>query len=324
MVNRAFRPAIENHPALDSIIEFPRSEIGRWLRAADWDSLQHWLDTLAPDPTTGTARFDLVVDLQGLFRSGFMTWWTRAPHRIGFADARELGWLGYNRRVRVPASAGHVDRYLHLLASIGVEPVPDLRLYPGESARNKIAADPALRGRYVLLAPTTRGAGRAWPADRYGELARQLLARSKVLGMDGVVVSGLETERSELTPILNRPAPGLIDRVGATDIPGLMAMIERAALVVCNDSAAMHLAVAFARPLVALLGPTRVETAGPYRRAADVICHRRPGENVRHRDVAPSRALMERITVPEVMDACIARLTPQASVSFHDDPHAAG
>jgi hypothetical protein len=36
-------------------------------------------------------RFDLVIDLQGLFRSGFLALVTGARTRVGFANARELG-----------------------------------------------------------------------------------------------------------------------------------------------------------------------------------------------------------------------------------------
>ena len=84
--------------------------------------------------------------------------------------------------------------------------------------------------------------------------------------------------------------------------------LERAALVVCNDSAAMHMAVALSRPLVALFGPTDVSHAGPYRRPDDVISHKQAGEVVRHRDVDAARRFMERITVEEVVAKCEERL----------------
>jgi heptosyltransferase-1 len=120
----------------------------------------------------------------------------------------------------------------------------------------------------------------------------------------------MENERDLCAPLL-RPGtttPNLIDRVGATSITTLMATIQRAALVVCNDSAAMHMAVALARPLVALFGPTDVSHAGPYNRPQDVISHKEPSETVRHRDVQAATQFMARITTTQVIGMCEARL----------------
>ena len=46
-----------------------------------------------------SAKYDLVFDLQGLGRSGLFSLCTRAPRRVGYRDARELGWLGVNVHV---------------------------------------------------------------------------------------------------------------------------------------------------------------------------------------------------------------------------------
>lgn len=86
-----------------------------------------------------------------------------------------------------------------------------------------------------------------------------------------------------------------------------MNVIEHAALVVANDSAALHIAVGFGRPIVALFGPTRVERVGPYRREGDVLQVRRPGDTFDHK-VEASRAMMERISVEDVVAACEERL----------------
>ena len=142
--------------------------------------------------------------------------------------------------------------------------------------------------------------------ERYAVLASRLMAGRRELGIDAVVVVGLESERSLCGPLLC--VEGVVERVGATGISGLMTLIEHAALVVCNDSAAMHMAVAFGRPMVALFGPTDVGHAGPWGRPHDVISHRREGERVRHRDVARASEIMRRIGVEEVVAACEKRL----------------
>ena len=302
LVSGGFAAAIEHHPGLNTVVPFPRAVLGRQLKRGNIVGPALWARRTLRDP-----GYDLVVDYQGLFRSGLMARMSHSPRRVGYADARELGWLGYTERVKV-AAPHHVDRVLSLTGAAGGDTGYDPRLYPDARDQQVLADDRELGGaRYVVLAPTTRGLGRAWPIDRYAALARQLLDRRGALSLDAVVVTGLTTEREYCKPLLD--VPGVVDRVGQTTVSSLMALIERAALVVCNDSAAMHMTVAFDRPLVALLGASNIEHAGPYRRRADVIQHRRPGEQVRHRDVPKASELMARITVDEVVAACEARLT---------------
>jgi ADP-heptose:LPS heptosyltransferase len=48
-------------------------------------------------------------------------------------------------------------------------------------------------------------------------------------------------------------------------------LIERASLVISNDSGPMHIAAAMGRPLVALFGPTNPVRTGPYGRMDSVL-----------------------------------------------------
>src|SRR5207244_3770098 len=74
-------------------------------------------------------RFDLVVDLQGLLRSGLLAWLTGAPMRVGYAAAREGSWVFYTHRVPLPVAKAPwrlldmhaVDRNLAVVASLGAE-----------------------------------------------------------------------------------------------------------------------------------------------------------------------------------------------------------
>jgi heptosyltransferase-1 len=316
LVNDNLAAAIQHHPALTGAIPFPRAELGQQLRRGKLVNVGLWARSWLREP-----GYELVLDYQGLFRSGLLTRATKAPRRIGFADAREAGGLwrpiAYTQQVAVEGGrrAHHVERVLALtgaaLAGAG-EPVADLRLYPDPKDEEAMERDPRLGGkRYVLLAPTTRGLGRAWPIDRFADLATRLMARKRELGIDAIVTTGLANERDYCRRLLSHlhvRCPEHVDRIGKTTISSLMALVEHAALVVCNDSAVMHMAVAFGRPMVALFGASDIGHAGPYKREQDVIQHKEPGEHVRHRDVPKASELMRRITVEEVAAACEARL----------------
>src|SRR5215831_11746737 len=106
---------LEGHPQLDEVILFERHRYANFWRKPE---LMIELFQLTRELRHG--KFDLVVDLQGLFRSGWLTYQTRAPIRIGFANAREFAWLGYTHKVPVETMQQHaLDRYLSVTDLLG-------------------------------------------------------------------------------------------------------------------------------------------------------------------------------------------------------------
>lgn len=293
LVRDTFADAVEHHPALDAVVRFPRTELSRRLKRGQPGPTLDFLRTLRH------ARYDLVIDCQGLARSGLFAWITRAPRRIGFANARELGWIGLNERHHVPRDMHTVDRMLELLRRADIEPSHDMTLHSPPVERERVASDPDLTGPYAVLAPTSAWPGKRWPSERFAHVAIALLERDDA----AVVLTGAAHERDQIAPLLELAAknPRVIDRVGATSVGGLMALIEHASLVIANDSAALHIAVGFNRPIVGLFGPTRVDLVGPYRREQDVIQHVNPDDNLDHKDEHAGLELMRRITADEVL-----------------------
>lgn len=305
LVQDSFVDAVRAHPGLTAAVPFPRHALGRSLRRGRIAELGAWIGALR------VPAYDLAIDAQGLFRSGFLAWATGARCRVGHRAARELGWLFYTRRERGSERMHTVDRMLALVRDIGVEPVPDMRLYAPVEEREAAAAEPQLTDDFALFAPTSRWPGKQWPAERFAEVARRLLGEGLV---GRVLVVGGGGERDQCAPLLALTSTDkrIIDLVGRTSIARLMALVERSAIVVANDSATLHMAVGFGRPLVALFGPTRVERVGPYGREADVLQHLEPGERLDHKNASAGRAMMARITVDEVLGACSARIAHRA------------
>lgn len=305
LVRDVFAPAIEHHAGLTGVVPFARSRMGKDLRRGRIGPARGLFSRLKE------GKYDLVIDCQGLARSGLFAWMTGAGRRIGYArpEARELSWLAYTDRVRVRPGMHAVDRMLALVAAAGVEPVANMRLYSGWKEREEVRADPRLGGApggYAVIAPTSAWPGKRWPAERFAAVARAMLE----MGVGSVVLVGAANERGQCGPLLELAGrePRVVDRIGATTVGQLMAVIEGSGLVVANDSAALHMAVGFDRPSVALFGPTRVELVGPYGRAGDVIQHVEPGERMDHKDEGVGRGLMERIGVQEVVNAVEVRL----------------
>ncbi|HET9651814.1 MAG TPA: glycosyltransferase family 9 protein, partial [Usitatibacter sp.] len=163
-------------------------------------------------------------------------------------------------RVELPVRVIDINR----LPLAQLHETRDGGLMIGALVRNSdCAGHPAVRSRYPLLAQALlAGAGitgafaalapgsiwgtKRWPG--YGALAAGLDAPM-------VVVGG--PEDAPLAEVVAAAAPGrAASAAGALPLRVSAALIERAAVLVTNDSAPLHLATAVGTPVVALFGPT--------------------------------------------------------------------
>ncbi|GIW73500.1 MAG: LPS heptosyltransferase-1 [Phycisphaerales bacterium] len=313
LVQDAYAPAIAAHPALSEAVIFPRRALSPATRPDRLLAAVRWARSLR------NRRYDLVLDCQGLLRSGLMALATGAPVRVGDAAARELAWLAYTRRVPTQADQHTVDRML-ALAQAAIEhygpcgPIAgaDMRLYtsPEDKARAQAVLAPAGEAPLVVLAPTSRWPAKQWPDERFAQLGQRLLEHRRLAL--AIVGGPGEADQCPKTRALAQAHDRVVDLVGRTDVGTLMGVVERADLVVANDSAVLHMAVGFGRPLVALFGPTLTELVGPYRRQQDVIQRARPDRPGLHK-LASAAGMMQAIEVADVLERALARLSRDAA-----------
>jgi ADP-heptose:LPS heptosyltransferase len=111
----------------------------------------------------------------------------------------------------------------------------------------------------VVVHPGAAYPARRWPPDRFAGVARALAAAGH-----RVVLTGSSGERDLALAIADRAGLGE-DAVlaGRTGLAELAALVAGAALVVCGDTGAGHLATAFGTPSVLLFGPTPPRLWGP-------------------------------------------------------------
>lgn len=272
LVGSAFAPLLDGHPLLDEVIVFDRRRFGRLLQSrrilADFGRFVWQLRR---------RRFDLVIDLQGLVRSGFLAWASGAPRRVGFARARELAPLFYSQRVACPPDATHaVDKNLHLAKALcprlgvgGVASFPLGLRHEELAAARRLLADSAGRplDTFIVLLPGARWESKRWPADRFAALIDRVHAE----GLPPVVLAGGPDDRTLAEQIASACAAPATNLVGRTTLRELSALLALSALVICQDSGPMHIAAALNKPLVALFGPTNPSRTGPHSPAARVV-----------------------------------------------------
>jgi lipopolysaccharide heptosyltransferase I len=254
---------IEGHPQLHDIILFDRKRFGRALH-----SVNALHELRAFNRSLKSHQFDLVIDLQGLFRSGWMSWRTHAPVRVGGTDSRELAWLFHTHRADVDRHTQHaVDRYLDVADFLGLGRDPIEFIFPTDDhdrrAVDEMLAQSGAAGEPIaVLLPASNWPTKQWATERFAGLVRPLRER---LGLRAVLAGG--PDAAAIAPAI----PDTINFAGKTTLRQLVALLERTSLVIANDTGPMHVAAALNRPLVTVFGPTSPLRTGPYQRMDSVV-----------------------------------------------------
>jgi heptosyltransferase-2 len=160
------------------------------------------------------------------------------------------------------------------------------------------------------------GPAKAWPPELYRELAAGLRDRT---GMP-VVLLGTSDEH-ELAERVRAGVEGILNWCGTTDVPGLVAVLSRAELLVSNDSGAMHVMAAMRRPQVAIFGSTSPVWTGPLNPKAAVITRGLPCSPCYARTCRYGHYdCLRGVTVEQVIERSLALLPGSGASALPPDP----
>ena len=255
-----------------------------------------------------TAGYDRFYVLPPSFSAAWMAWRSRTPERVGYRGQFRGFLLRPSLAHRAPPRSVHLAReFLDLVdPALAVDRYPPRLDVPAEWAAARLAGIcRELPQRFVAFAPgAVYGPAKAWPAARYRDCARALRDRA---GCE-VVIVGTADEHA-LGEAVRAGEPGVLNWCGATDLPGLAAVLARAALLVSNDSGAMHVAAALRRPQVAIFGSTSPGWTGPLNPRASVLSTALPCVPCFARTCRYGHAdCLTKITVEQVVAAALALL----------------
>lgn len=258
VVNASYAPLLAGHPDLDDTLTFDRGA-GRagWRRAAG--SFARFARELR------RRRFDLVLDLQGLLRSGLMAFATGARRRVGLSTSREGAAAFYTDVVEVAGDRDRlhaVDRCWAMAEALGAGGAPREFRVPLAPEARAWAAERlhGLPRPWLAVGPGSRWPTKRWPPAHFAELVRRAQSRH---GGTAVLVGG--GEEADLAAAVRAGIVGpALDLSGRTTLPRLAAVLAAADVVVANDTGPLHLAAALGRPVVAPYTCTNVRRSGPY------------------------------------------------------------
>jgi heptosyltransferase I len=263
VVNRAYQPLIDGHVALNETIPFDRGAMkAGWKTAAG--------TSLALARELRKRRFDLVIDLQGLARSGLMTLATGARRRVGLSTAREGAHLAYTDVVAIPEPEQRhaIDHYWCVAEALGVGHIAkrfDVPVQPESQAWVQQQLKDLPRP-WLAFGVGARWLTKRWPPNSFAELARRAYDR---FGGTAFFV-GAPDEAPLAHQVIGQLRGPTRDFVGTTSLQQLAGLLEAADVMIANDTGPLHLAAALGRPCVAPYTCTQVRRHGPYQQVGGI------------------------------------------------------
>jgi heptosyltransferase-2 len=269
-------PLFEDHPHVDRVL------IDR--------ARTTWRSALTQAQSQRQTRYDVALLLPNSFRAALWAWLIGAQKRVGYAtDGRR--WLltqplpaasvqphrhrnrGANME-RTREGPHQVDAYLRLVEALQIPIVERLPvLVPSSQAERE--AEQLWTGhglerqeRVIGLCPGAAfGPAKRWWPERFATLADRLVAEAGLT----VVLFGGRDEIGLIEQVRGCMRQRAVSLAGQDTLASFAALAARCAVLVANDSGALHIASAVGTPVVALFGPTDPRRTAPSAPHAFVV-----------------------------------------------------
>ena len=264
---------LEGHSALDRLIvsrrkSWQRTILGRH-RSSTVREVLGFIRELRSEP------YDLVIDMQGLAKSGFLTGLARGQRKIGFTWAREGSTLFLSEKPYFEDQYRQhaIERYLKTAKILGCK----VNSWEGRvpvHENDKLRVEELLRrkglngARCAAINPMARWATKLWEPDKFALLADRIQEELDT----PVLFTGSHDDVPAIEEIRNRMKSGrgysLTGEIGLRELASLYA---RCTVLITTDTGPMHIAAAMECPVVALFGPTAPWRTGPYGNGHTVV-----------------------------------------------------
>lgn len=262
---------LEGHPWVDEVVIYDRER-------TPWSAPRFLL-------ALRRGRFDLVLDLQRHFKSGFVARATGAAVRWGFdrSNTKELNHIFSTQTIAPqPRTRLKLLQYQAFGDALGLAPAPiEFGLSPSEGERKRAAA--LLSGAPRPLMGVILGS--SWPSRFWFPESTAAAIQALAAPSNGVpplhpvlLGSGPADIRFAREVRENLGSATLLDLADRTSLRELVAVLEQCSVAFGPDSGPMHIAAAVGCPIVSLWGSTTPERSAPwgyaeYAMVGEIPCH---------------------------------------------------
>ena len=210
-------------------------------------------------------RFDVMLQMQTSSRANLTGACVKADIKLGWdaARAREFHQKFMTHAIPATPFEHQVQGHLSFARTLGLDADEPVWNFPVGDSEAAFAQSVMPAGqRTLLISPCSSHPKRNWRAERYAAVADHAI---ESLGLS-VVLSGGPSE-AEITfgkSIEELTRNSINNMIGKDTLPQLVALVQRADVVISPDSGPAHLANAMGTPVVALHASTWSRRSGPY------------------------------------------------------------
>jgi heptosyltransferase-2 len=156
----------------------------------------------------------------------------------------------------------------------------------------------------VALCPgSINSRAKRWPAESFAALADRLIDSGR-----RVLLIGSKDELNVSEDVARRMHNRAVLLTGKTTLDQITAVLDRADLIVTNDTGPAHIGSALGRPTIVIFGPTNPLTTRPFSPDAEILRHPPECAPCMLRDCPIDHRCMTAITVDEVFERSRALL----------------
>ena len=211
------------------------------------------------------ARFDLLIDMQGLARSSLVALFSNAKQKLGYPGMREFSYLFTREIAKYDPKMHTVERNLKVVKYLGgatedkkffINIDEEIKKFVREFLRfNNVSENDTLIG----ICPSAGIWQKKWPY--FGELSKMIVNQFN----SKVIFFGSKDDLPSINKIIQKNGDNrLINSAGKTTLRQLAGLIKTCKLVISNDTGPLHIASALNIPVIGLYGPSDPSLVGPY------------------------------------------------------------
>ena len=268
LVEEAAADLVIGHPSVDNVIVSKRK---RWVKALFSPSFpQALVKILSFIRALRETEYDMVIDFQGLLKSGVMVMLAKGKKKIGFdkgMEHAECSHLFYNHRIAPVSMEIHaLKRGLMMLQALGVRADKiEYRLPVTSGDRDAVHSLLQKNGistqeKIICINPQATWKTKLWDNKKFASLSDRIQERHGAR----IVFTGGPEDRPIIDTIISMANKACINLAGLTTLKMLAALYEQTDVLVTTDTGPMHLGAAAGTRVVAIFGSTAPWRTGPY------------------------------------------------------------
>lgn len=320
IVEDSAQDILEGHPDLDHLFVFKRKRWSKGIFSLHnfWRSLRETIDFLKE---VRGKHFDLVLDFHGIFKSGFLSFISGVPKRVGFSRhySKEFNYLFNNHHIALETDAiSRIDRNLNFIRFLDIhddkqEPIIPItnedRQYIDNFFKEKGISEHAP---LIAIHPGTskNTLYKRWNISYYAAVADKLIER---LGAKIIWTWG-PGELDCAEKVVEKMKNESIIACKTERLRQLAEIFRRCDLFLGSDSGPMHIASFVKTPVAVIYGPTDPVVNAPYEKNPHVVLRKDLACNPCRKRNCQSIECMDMVKPDEVFDAVCKLLKTRSGI----------